>query len=101
MIINEKRQLTDDEFNRLTWFDVLITPKSLTELFSGKTIIAAETVDYPHTTGIICSLLDDFEQLVFADISVDDNLVYGNPEDCRIPLTIRISEPVTVTPSPA
>lgn len=98
MIINEKRQLTDDEFNSLTWSDIPINSETLSEVFSGKTIISAETIDFPNTDGIIYALLDG-EQLVFVETSIDDNLLYGNYEECERPLFLRVSEPVT--PSPA
>ena len=99
MTISRNKPITDDEYNSLQWEELPLTPETLTAVFSGKQIINAETIDYPLTDGIIFALLDG-EQLIFADASIDDDLLYGNFDDCERPLVLRVSEAVTFDPSP-
>ena len=99
MIISRTKPLTDDEYNRLQWSDLTADPDTLTEVFAGRQIVSAEPIDYPQTSGIIFALLDG-EQMFFVSVLIDDDLLYGNLDDCGKPLVLRVSEAVTFDPSP-
>ena len=100
MIISRNQTITDEQYNNLDWSELPPTPENLTAVFAGREIISAETIDFPLTDGIIFALLDG-EQIVFVETSIDDNLLYGNIEDCETPLFLRVSEPVLLEPTPA
>ena len=100
MIISRDKTITDDEYNRLQWSDLTADPDTLTEVFAGRQIVSAEPIDYPQTSGIVYAILDG-EQMFFVNVSIDDDLLYGNLDDCEKPLVLSVSEFIGIEPDPA
>lgn len=100
MIISKDKTITDDEYNRLQWEELPVTAETLTAVFAGKEIVSAEAIDFPVADGICFCLFAD-EQMTFVDVSVSDDLTFGDAADCETPLIFKVSEPIALAHSPA
>ncbi len=98
MIISKDKTITDDEYNRLQWEELPVTAETLTAVFAGKEIVSAETIGFPVVDGICICLFAD-EQMTFVDVSVSDDLIFGDAADCETPLIFQVSEPIAVSPA--
>lgn len=100
MIISKDKTITDDEYNRLQWEELPVNAETLTTVFAGKEIVSAEAIDYPVSDGVCFCLFAD-ERMTFADVSVSDDLMFGDTADCETPLVLQVSEQIAVDPSSA